>query len=223
MIGNDVVDLDDPESRSAARHARFDARAFTVAEQTMLRTSADGERLRWVLWAAKESAYKAARRDDARVTFAPARVAVVPDRDATASVADPRHPDPALCYTVSVGDRRYRVLVRVGAGYAHAIACAVDACVGMLWSAIARVPDAATASLVRDAATASPGALVRRLAIALLAGALREPPAALAIVRVGRMPVLTVRGRPAPLTLSLSHHGCYVACACAAPARGGVG
>ena len=75
MIGNDVVDLDDPESRSAARHARFDARAFTVAEQTMLRTSADGERLRWVLWAAKESAYKAARRDDARVTFAPARVA----------------------------------------------------------------------------------------------------------------------------------------------------
>ena len=48
MIGNDVVDLDDPESRSAARHARFDARAFTFAEQTMLRTSADGERLRWV-------------------------------------------------------------------------------------------------------------------------------------------------------------------------------
>ena len=42
MIGNDVVDLDAPESRSAARHARFDARAFTVAEQTMLRTSADG-------------------------------------------------------------------------------------------------------------------------------------------------------------------------------------
>jgi len=215
MIGNDVVDLDDPESRSAARHARFDARAFTVAEQTMLRTSADRERLRWVLWAAKESAYKAARRDDARVTFAPARVAVVPDREgATEFVGEPRHADAGVRYRVCVDGRRFRVQVRVGAGYAHALACAADARVGTLWSAIARVP---------DVTMTSPGALVRRLAIALLADALREPPAALAIVRVGRMPLLTVRGRPAPLTLSLSHHGCYVACACAAPARGGVG
>ena len=45
MIGNDVVDLSDPESAPAALHPRFDARAFCEAERERLAASRDPGRL----------------------------------------------------------------------------------------------------------------------------------------------------------------------------------
>jgi len=76
MLGNDVVDLGDPESRAGARHARFDARAFDRTERALIATSPRGEHERWRLWAAKESAYKAARKEDPCTVFSPQRFAV---------------------------------------------------------------------------------------------------------------------------------------------------
>jgi phosphopantetheinyl transferase (holo-ACP synthase) len=62
MIGNDVVDLGDADSRVAGHHPRFDDRVFAPAERALIAAGPEGERVRWLLWAAKESAYKAARR-----------------------------------------------------------------------------------------------------------------------------------------------------------------
>ncbi len=52
LVGNDVVDLHDPESSPEALHARFDARVFTTDERVLLSASDSMHELRWTLWAA---------------------------------------------------------------------------------------------------------------------------------------------------------------------------
>ena len=71
LVGNDVVDLHDPESRPEAIHNRFDTRVFTLNEREALSASASAHELRWTLWAAKESAYKVAKKLDSAVRFLP--------------------------------------------------------------------------------------------------------------------------------------------------------
>ena len=56
MVGNDVVDLRDPESAAETLHPRFDKRVFSVREREAMAESRDAARLRWKFWAAKESA-----------------------------------------------------------------------------------------------------------------------------------------------------------------------
>ena len=62
MLGNDIVDLADPETSWGGQHPRFDQRVFTSCERAALLRSPDPQRTRWVLWAVKESAFKGARR-----------------------------------------------------------------------------------------------------------------------------------------------------------------
>ncbi|MGH7855988.1 MAG: 4'-phosphopantetheinyl transferase family protein, partial [Candidatus Binatia bacterium] len=76
MVGNDVIDLRDPETAPGSQHPRFDARVFAPAERALLGASTDARRLRWILWAAKEAAYKVARKIDARAVFSPRRFVV---------------------------------------------------------------------------------------------------------------------------------------------------
>ena len=88
MVGNDVVDLRDPEVQPGACHARFDARVFAAAELEAVRVSPVPQWLRWMLWAAKEAAYKVAKKDDARTVFSPSRF-VVSLEDATGGRVEP--------------------------------------------------------------------------------------------------------------------------------------
>ena len=76
MVGNDVVDLRDPESAPETLHPRFDTRVFSEAERAAIAASPDAARLRWKLWAAKEAAYKLARKISPTTIFAPARFEV---------------------------------------------------------------------------------------------------------------------------------------------------
>ena len=57
MIGNDVVDLRDPDADPWRLHARFDERVFHPSERALIAASPQPGRTRWVLWALKESAY----------------------------------------------------------------------------------------------------------------------------------------------------------------------
>ena len=56
MLGNDVVDLGDPETLRGAQHPRFDARVFTREERAAIADSPAPERLRWSLWPALAAA-----------------------------------------------------------------------------------------------------------------------------------------------------------------------
>lgn len=58
-VGNDVVDLGEPENQGKSGDGRFLARVFTDQEQEMIALAARPDTLLWSLWAAKEAAYKA--------------------------------------------------------------------------------------------------------------------------------------------------------------------
>jgi len=195
MIGNDVVDLGDADSRVAGHHPRFDARVFTAAERELIAASAAGERTRWLLWAAKESVYKVARRADARTVFSPPRF--------------PVRLRPGSTATVEAAGGAFDVELRAYAEHVHAIARSRDAAEVTVHSAVAR--------LALGPGEGTPSAAVRRLTIATLSRRLAIPERDLALDREGRVPRLWIRGRPSAAVLSLSHHGRFVAFACGWP------
>jgi 4'-phosphopantetheinyl transferase superfamily protein len=189
VIGNDVVDLADPEASEAALHPRFDARAFAPAERALLARAADPTRLRWALWAAKEAAYKAARQLDPGARFHPREFVVEGG-------------------AVRNGALRFLCRVREAGGALHAVAVPAPG-----------EPGAARAGVARVRCEDDAGSAARRLALRAGARLLGVAAAELAIVREGRRPQLLLRGRPAGLALSLSHHGRFAAFALA-PAAG---
>ncbi len=193
MVGNDVVDLADAEAAHGANHARFDARVFGPRERHRLQTADDPRRMRWILWAAKESAYKAARRRDPGVIFSPVRFEVALDAGLQGCV---RHPGGAL-----------EVRIELFGDCVHALAAAAPHEPETLLRGVAVV------------AGGDPGERVRALAIGALAQHFDTAPGALSIRSVGRIPQLFLRGTATACPLSLGHHGRFVAWACAPPPR----
>ena len=107
MLGNDVIDLRDPDTWPGACHPRFDHRVFTPGERAVIAASPRPAVTRWVHWAAKESAYKAARRRQPTTVFAPRRFAVVLAGGSG---------------TVRHGTERFRLRIRVASDLVHVIA-----------------------------------------------------------------------------------------------------
>jgi hypothetical protein len=188
MVGNDVVDLRDPEVLKGPAHPRFDARVFARSERDALRQSGAPERLRWIFWATKEAAYKLAKKRDPETVFSPSRF--VASLDAT------------LFGEVRHGEARYPVRLAAGGESVHAIASEGGAS-GPIVSGVASSEDPLDASRA-----------VRALAASALAERLRLPERAVRIGRRGRIPTLELIGRDTVLDLSLSHHGRFVAFAC---------
>jgi phosphopantetheinyl transferase (holo-ACP synthase) len=197
MLGNDVVDLGDPEARAAVLHPRFDRRVLDAEEQAWLRASQRPERDRWVLWAAKESAFKAARRLDAGVVFSPVRFAVRLRDEAGGFHGSVRH-----------GARRFSVSVEVEPHFVHAV-CRAEPWAGS-------EPLHAVETVRGELAPSEASARVRELARRAVAAALDLAPAALRFYRSGRLPLLRAGDRDVS-ALSLSHHGRCAAFAAALP------
>jgi len=196
MLGNDVIDLGDAETRLGAQHPRFDARVFCAAEREAIAAAPCAEsarRTRWALFAAKEAAYKLARRLDATTRFVPARFAVTLAGRAAACV---RH-----------AGRRLEVAFEERAGGLHAVASLEDAAPAPLVAGFAPLDPAG-----------DPSEAARALARSGIARALDVDPIRLEVVREGRLPALRLDGRRLAVTLSLSHHGRFAAFACRMPA-----
>jgi len=190
MIGNDVVDLAHRGVQPGAQHPRFDARVFSERERALIAGDAT-QRVRWVLWAAKEAAYKVAKKLDRTAVWAPARFEVALASHGRGSV---RH-----------GAREFALRVEESAELVHALARAGtppgDECSGV-------------APLVGEDASAE----ARELACSALAGRLGVARGRLSIASRARIPVLCADGAWAHADLSLSHHGRFVAFACELPA-----
>lgn len=194
MLGNDVVDL---AATGELRHERFDARVFADDERAAIAATAEPERLRWMFWAAKESAFKALRRLDRSVTFSPARFVVTRDLEMRA---------PGMWMRVAHGERGLRVRIEAGTSFLHAIAWCDAGAVATTLSAVARADEVAPGASLREA--------VRQLARDAVAKTLRLSPSELEIAREGRIPRFAWRGATLPAALSLSHDGTFVAFAC---------
>ncbi len=79
LLGNDVVDVADPWAVGRARDRRFLQRVLSPSEAGWLAASTRPERDLWVLWSAKEAAYKAWSRVRPGLVFAPSRFEVDPE------------------------------------------------------------------------------------------------------------------------------------------------
>jgi phosphopantetheinyl transferase (holo-ACP synthase) len=187
MLGNDVVDFAHRGTQPGAQNPRFDARVFCDRERALI-ASDPTQRVRWVLWAAKEAAYKAAKKLDRATVWAPSRFEVTLDSREGGSVAH--------------GERRFALRVEERADFVHALASddASAAC---------------AARGVREIAGGDASAEARAFACGALAAQLGAEASELSVAKRGRIPVLCVRGEPARADLSLSHHGRFVAYACA--------
>jgi phosphopantetheinyl transferase (holo-ACP synthase) len=190
VIGNDVVDLRCDETLAGARNPRFDDRVYTVQERRTLAECASPDLWRWCLWSAKESAYKVARRMDARQIWSPRRFEVTLDEDLRGRV---RWPEGECRVRIEHADERV-----------HAVAARDEADLDSTRTEVARLGAASP-----DAET--PSAAVRSLAIRHLAPLLGAEPAALEVRRRERIPALFARERELAWPLSLSHHGRFVA------------
>ncbi|MDH3684978.1 MAG: 4'-phosphopantetheinyl transferase superfamily protein [Myxococcales bacterium] len=196
MIGNDIVDLRDADARPGARHPRFDARVFCAAERAALAASSAPDRLRWVFWAAKEAAYKVARKLDAACVFSPSLFAV--------------EFESASLGTVDFGQARFPVHVNDVHHGVHVVATQPSARRSRIVTGSREMTDAAS----RDAA--APGLAVRELALSQLSSCWPDS-RVLAVAQEGRIPVLESDGVRVDADLSLSHHGRWVAFACEIP------
>jgi hypothetical protein len=190
MVGNDIVDLTGAAASPDARHPRFDLRVFAAAELELLASSPSPEEFRWILWSAKESAYKAARRRCARTVFSPPRFVV--------------RLDSTLRGFVAHGQNLYSVDVQWTGPCLHAVASD---------PAETAKPVSAARRLEAEWLT-DPSRGARELAIEAIAPRLGVSPDRLRIDRVDRMPRLLLDDRTLPAPLSLSHHGSFVGFAC---------
>jgi phosphopantetheinyl transferase (holo-ACP synthase) len=198
MVGNDVVDIAD--TRRRARHARFDARVFSDCERRAISGDDDGEARRWAHWAAKESAYKVAKRTDPSTIFSPVKFAVIFDGAFDAGQ------DGELRGSVQHGSASYPVRVSRRGDCIHAIAVAPGGHPTAMLAGVGPYPD--------DAGADSPSRAVRRLAIRDLAPRLATDASNLMVRSSERIPRLQHRDGHDVATLSLSHHGRFVAYAC---------
>jgi len=197
MVGNDVVDLADADVRAGARHPRFEQRAFAPCERRRIEVERAGGPLRWILWAAKESAYKVAKRLDATTVFSPARFVV--------------ELDDSLRGRVWHGDDAYPVQVTRRGDCLHAIATEPGGAPENVVAGVRRLAGAETG----DCEAAAAGREARAFAVAEIAPRLAVSADSLIVSRRGRIPQLHHRDGREAAALSLSHHGRFVAYACA--------
>ena len=193
MVGNDVVDLRDPESDPATLHPRWDSRVFNSAERRQIASEAEPNPLRWKLWAAKEAAYKLVRKLDGGIVFSPSKFEVELGSEGRGHV--------------SFASFRFPVRLMDVVDGIHAIAREQSDAEDAIIAGHKRIAASA------DAAT--PGREARMLALTRIAAALGADPSEFEVRRERRIPKLWRLGRPCHLDLSLSHHGGLVGFACA--------
>jgi hypothetical protein len=194
-LGNDVVDLGDPEARLDGLHPRFAERVFTPAEREALAASADRQLLHWSLWAAKESAYKALARACPRTVFAPRAFEV--DLPALPGGGA------AVAGRVRHGGRSFALEVSLRGDALHAVA----------WDEAGGFSGGGVPPWDVAIADGEAGAAVRRLAARAIGPTLgppHEPPRI-----VGRPPIAVGATGSLDVVVSLSHHGRFVAFAAA--------
>lgn len=236
MLGNDVVDLRDVDAQPETFRPRFDERVFSPLERRAIERDAAPHSRRWAHWAAKEAAYKLARQVDPTFVFSPvslvARFGAAEEGAGMQSSADPEATD-----TADLQRTAERVSMRVGvlslpdaiapglrdlelrsfetAEHVHVLALPL----GSDWDAVVFGVEAvgfagapgSTGDVSRAALDSS--ASVRALAVRRIARDLGIDATRITIGRRGKIPTVAIDGAPSAMSISLSHHGRFVACA----------
>lgn len=197
-VGNDVVDLTDPENVGKSRDRRFCRRVFNDQELALIAGSASPDTVLWTLWAAKEAAYKAVSRGEPSVCSIPKKYPV------TLETSTHQKLFPSLNGKVKTPHGDVCVRIHIHHAFLQALAAGTTEELSRI---VARVEAASEHAhdLPRFA---------RKILLEEIAGRLACPVEELAILKeVVRPwpPYVTRLGVCLPITISLSHDGRYAA------------
>jgi hypothetical protein len=203
MIGSDVVDLRDAESRPESFRPRFDERVFSREERRAIAEDADPLARRWAHWGAKEAAYKLVKQIDPAFVFAPGRWAAH-----FAPISGGEQPAPVrerrgwIELSASKQAEPWRIDLRSfeTSDRVHVVAIPIDSD----WDAV----DMGVA--VCQPQSEDPSVAVRELAAHAIGRRLGVARTRVTIGKRGRVPIALLDGEPAALSLSLSHHGAWI-------------
>ena len=202
MLGNDVVDLLDPDARPDSYSPRFDERVFSAEERRVIAHDANPIARRWAQWGAKEAAYKLAKQIDPGFVFSPVKLV---GRYAQISLGArgriSRYGRLDLPRTVGNAIRRIEIRSEETPDRIHVVAAPA----GSDWDAI----DSHVCAL--ESVDRGPSEAVRSMAIDRLSRNLGIARDRLSIGRRGRIPTVDLDGSRTSLCLSLSHHGRWIA------------
>lgn len=198
MIGNDVVDRCDPDAESASYSPRFDERVFAPSEKRILAQAADSETHRWLIWAAKEAAYKAHRKIEPNTFFSPKNFEVELSETA---------PECAVVNARTEPGAVFEVRFFLDGSAIHAVALYRE----WVEADVVHGCDRMTLGHSQTSAPETPSRAVRRFALERLASVLGRANDELEIRKEGRIPFLFENGRRVIGNLSLSHHGQWLA------------
>ncbi len=192
MVGNDVVDLRDVDADIATYRDRFDERVFRDDEREAISGDELGRDTRWQYWAAKEACFKVAKQEDASTVFSPRAFEVYSDRRWVETFMPVQHTSGQFMVILEPGrDCVHALAARGASDFAHVLRAVVPC----------------------DPSTEA-GSEVRRLAREAVAKRLDVAVERFEITRDGRVPKLRLDGECLDTSLSLSHHGRWVAYAC---------
>ncbi|MBM3462074.1 MAG: 4-phosphopantetheinyl transferase family protein [Armatimonadetes bacterium] len=221
-VGNDVVDTDQAAQPGDRGWDRFIGRVLAADERRLVRERSDITVLPWMLWAAKESAFKIMRKRDPSAIFAHPGFHVDCD-DLTSRLPDRLFPGGTLPGAIRHAGQRFSLRWDIGMGYVHCLAWHPGGGHPDLASVVEETDDAVGIVLdPREAASVhSPAsARVRHLARRLVHQRYGLEDACIVRERgndgrFGPPRVMAQGGAVPDLDLSLSHDGRFVAVACA--------
>jgi hypothetical protein len=220
MLGNDVVDLRDAESRPESFRPRFDERVFTPEERRAIARDPQPLIRRWAHWAAKEAAFKLGKQLDPGFVFAPGRLEV--RFDSRAPGTGRRLAQRGVVEWIGASERTAPGMIEVRSFETQDCVHLIALPAGADWGAVVFALEAL------ETATTDPGASVRRLAVREIARSLGVESHRLCIGRrassdsdrprgaksatglPSRVPSVVLDGVETSLALSLSHHGRWI-------------
>jgi len=221
-VGNDLVDLADPESQPERPHRRFDQRVFTPVERNEIARDMDSNRARWTYWALKEAAYKAVKKCDSRVRFSPIQYACDAAVRSSATVHFQNH----LLRAAVIESAQWvctvaLLITRVPEDGTIDPSVRIEAVTEdeyRLQFAGNNQPIVYAAVQPLQGIAMDPSVQVRQLGKRIIGKVTGIDPHHITYVKRGRMPELRVNGGQFSGDISLSHHGHFVAFSCAFPA-----
>lgn len=197
-VGNDVVDLNDPENAGKSRDRRFCRRVFNDQELALIAGSASPDIVLWALWAAKEASYKAVSRGDPSVCSIPRKYPVILETSTHQKVST------SLNGMVETPHGEICVRIRIHHAFLHALAAETLKELAIIVARVEAAPEH-THDLPRFA---------RKILLKEIAGRLACPVDELAVLKEEVRPwapYVTRLGVRLPAGISLSHDGRFAA------------
>ncbi len=200
MIGNDIVDIADPQAVGKNRDIRFINRVFTPDEQQKILNSDEPDIFLWSLWAGKETGYKAISKLYPVVSSSPGHYQI--------KLSDRPLPESGTVYT-PCGPVPLRFFIT--GEYIHCIGATTDEDMVSIVRNVQEIPQHQFCPDYKSD-------FVRNMVRKKISRYLKEDPEAIEIIRPkGRRglgpPVIYAGNKRTSIDISMSHDGRFAACA----------